>query len=143
MFAFLNFWAYIAFSQFMLIWYANLPEETFWFMMRWNGGWQYFSVALILLRFAVPYLVLLPQDAKMDPKRLKFAAIWLLVAHFADLVWLVLPTHSKTLSFAWFDLGYPAAIVGIVIVLLSIMVKRRNPVPVGDPKLERALEFHL
>lgn len=143
MFAFLNFWAYIAFSQFMLIWYANLPEETFWFMMRWENGWQYFSVALILLRFAVPYLVLLPQDAKMDPKRLKFSAIWLLVAHFADLVWLVLPTHTKTLSFAWFDIGYPAVLVGIVIVLLSIMVKRRNPVPVGDPKLERALEFHL
>lgn len=143
MFAFLNFWAYIAFSQFMLIWYANLPEETFWFMMRWENGWQYFSVALILLRFAVPYLVLLPQDAKMDPKRLKFSAIWLLVAHFADLVWLVLPTHTKTLSFAWFDIGYPALIVGIVIVLLSVMVKRRNPVPVGDPKLERALDFHL
>jgi hypothetical protein len=143
MFAFLNFWAYIAFSQFMLIWYANLPEETFWFIMRWENGWEYFSVALILLRFAVPYLVLLPQDAKMDPKRLKFSAIWLLVAHFADLVWLVLPTHDKTLSFAWFDIGYPALLVGIVIVLLSIMVKRRNPVPVGDPKLQRALEFHL
>jgi hypothetical protein len=143
MFAFLNFWAYIAFSQFMLIWYANLPEETFWFIMRWENGWQYFSVALILLRFAVPYLVLLPQDAKMDPKRLKFSAIWLLVAHFADLVWLVLPTHSKTLSLSWFDIGYPAVLVGIVIVLLSIMVKRRNPVPVGDPKLERALDFHL
>jgi hypothetical protein len=143
MFAFLNFWAYIAFSQFMLIWYANLPEETFWFMMRWENGWQYFSVTLIVLRFAVPYLVLLPQDAKMDPRRLKLSAIWLLVAHFADLVWLVLPTHSKTLSFAWFDLGFPAVLVGIVIVLLSIMVKRRNPVPVGDPKLERALEFHL
>lgn len=143
MFAFLNFWAYIAFSQFMLIWYANLPEETFWFMMRWENGWQYFSVALILLRFAVPYLVLLPQDAKMDPKRLKFSAIWLLVAHFADLMWLVLPTHTKTLSFAWFDIGYPAVLVGIVIVLLSVMVKRRNPIPVGDPKLERALDFHL
>ncbi len=143
MFAFLNFWAYIAFSQFMLIWYANLPEETFWFIMRWENGWQYFSVALILLRFAVPYLVLLPQDAKMDPKRLKFSAIWLLVAHFADLIWLVMPTHSKSLSFEWFDLGYPAAIVGVVIVTLSIMVKRRNPVPVGDPKLERALDFHL
>jgi hypothetical protein len=143
MFAFLNFWAYIAFSQFMLIWYANLPEETFWFMARWENGWQYFSVGLIVLRFAVPYLVLLPQDAKMDPKRLKFIAIWLLVAHLADLYWLVLPTHAKTFSLAWFDIGYPMTMVGLVIVLLSIMVKRRNPVPVGDPKLERALDFHL
>lgn len=143
MFAFLNFWAYIAFSQFMLIWYANLPEETGWFMMRWANGWEYVSVALIVFQFAVPYLVLLPQDAKMDPKRLKFSAIWLLVAHLVDIYWLVLPTHSKTVGFAWYEIGYPAALVGLVIVTLSVMVKRRNPIPVGDPKLERALDFHL
>lgn len=143
MFAFLNFWAYIAFSQFMLIWYANLPEETFWFMVRWENGWQYFSVGLIILQFAVPYLVLLPQEAKMDPKRLKFISVWLLVAHLADIYWLVLPTHLKTLGFSWYEVGYPAALVGLVIVTLSIMVRRRNPIPVGDPKLERALDFHL
>ncbi len=74
LFAFINFWAYIAFSQFLLIWYANLPEETVWFMHRWQNGWQYVSVLLIVVHFAVPYFVLLPQDAKMDPEQLKFMA---------------------------------------------------------------------
>ncbi len=142
-FAFVNFWAYIAFSQFLLIWYANIPEETVWFIDRWKGGWEYFSVLLIVVQFGVPYFFLLSQDSKMDPKRLKFMSVWILAAHLIDLYWLVMPTHTKTLDFAWVDFVYPLIAVGLVWVLLSFKIGRRNIVPIGDPKLQRGLDFRL
>ena len=77
LFVFTNFWAYIAFSQFMLIWYANVPEETYWFIARWKNGWEYVSLALIFMKFLVPYFVLLSQPSKMDGRKLKFIGIWL------------------------------------------------------------------
>lgn len=143
MFGFVNFWAYIAFSQFLLIWYANLPEETYWFMARWANGWQIMSVLLIVVQFAVPYVVLLPQEAKMDLRRLKFMAIWLLAARLIDLYWLVMPTHSPTLSLSWTEIGFPLVGIGIIMLLISWKSKRYNLVPIGDPKLQRGMDFHL
>jgi len=143
MFAFTNFWAYIAFSQFLLIWYANLPEETFWFSMRWVHGWQYLSVLLIIVQFGVPYFALLSQDAKMDPKRLKVMSIWILVAHLLDTYWLVMPSLNGTVPLSWMELVFPILGVGAVIVVLGACMRRFNLVPVGDPKLERGLGFHL
>jgi hypothetical protein len=143
LFAFINFWAYIAFSQFLLIWYANLPEETIWFMARWKNGWEVISVLLIIVHFVVPYFALLTQDSKMDLKRLKLMAIWILFAHLLDLYWLVMPTYSEKLSLSWTDLTFPVLLVGLVIVVLGYKMKHNNVIPIGDPKLERGLSFHL
>lgn len=143
MFAFVNFWAYIAFSQFLLIWYANLPEETFWFMNRWRDGWEYVSVLLIVVHFAVPYIVLLPQEAKMDLRKLKFMAVWILFAHLLDIYWLVMPTYSRSVPLSWMELAYPILGVGLIMAVLMYKVKRFNLVPVGDPKLARGLSFRL
>ena len=143
MFAFINFWAYIAFSQFLLIWYADLPEETVWFMSRWRNGWEYVSILLIVVHFAIPYFALLTQDSKMDLKRLKLMAIWILFAHLLDLYWLVMPTYSENVSFSWTEFGFPILLVGLVMVVLSFKMKRNNLVPVGDPKLARGLSFRL
>ena len=143
MFAFVNFWAYIAFSQFMLIWYANLPDETVWFMMRWNNGWEIVSVLLIIVQFGVPYVALLSQNAKMNSKRLKFVAVWLLCAHMLDVYWLVMPTYSPKPAVSWMGIGFPVLTIGLVVVVLSLMMKRHNLMPVGDPKLQRGLDFHL
>jgi hypothetical protein len=143
MFGFVNFWAYIAFSQFLLIWYANLPEETYWFMARWKNGWEIVSVLLIIVHFLVPYFVLLPQEAKMDGRRLKFMALWLVGAHLLDLFWLIMPTHSPQAKFGWMELGFPLVGIGMVILLLSWKTKRYNVVPIGDPKLQRGMEFRL
>ena len=143
LFAFINFWAYIAFSQFLLIWYANLPEETFWFMKHWQHGWQYVSVLLIVVHFAVPYFVLLPQEAKMDARRLKFMALWILFAHLLDLYWLVMPTYSEGVPLGWIELAFPVLIAGAAILMLSYKMKRHNLMPLGDPKLARGLEFRL
>jgi hypothetical protein len=144
MFAFTNFWAYIAFSQFLLIWYANLPEETFWFLQRWEGSWIYFSIGLIFVRFVIPYVGLISQPSKMDPKRLIIMSVWLLFAHWYDLYWLAMPNYSKEgVLFSWIELTFPLMAVGIVILLLVQLSKKNNLVPIGDPKLKRGIDFRL
>jgi hypothetical protein len=143
MFVFINFWAYIAFSQFLLIWYANLPEETTWFIARWKNGWEYISVLLIVVHFAVPYFMLLSQDSKMDLKRLKFISIWILFAHLLDLYWLVMPSYSVSPVFSWMEICFPLLSIGLAIVIFVWKMKRQNLIPIGDPKLQRGLEFRL
>jgi hypothetical protein len=143
MFVFVNFWAYIAFSQFLLVWYANLPEETSWFIARWKNGWEYVSVLLIVVHFAVPYFMLLSQDSKMDLKRLKFISLWVLFAHLLDLYWLVMPSLSTSPVLGWMEVSFPILTVGLVMVLFVWKMKRQNLIPIGDPKLDRGLKFRL
>lgn len=144
MFAFVNFWAYIAFSQFLLIYYANIPEETYWYLNRWEGGWIVVSLLLIVVHFVVPYFGLVSQPSKTNPKRLKFMAIWLLVAHIVDLYWLIMPTYSpESIPFSWMELGFPLLTFGIMVIVFGIKAKKENLVPIGDPKLKRGLDFRL
>jgi len=143
LFAITNFWAYIAFSQFLLIWYANIPEETFWFIARWQGGWGFVSVFLMVVRFAVPYAMLLSQPSKSDPKNLKRVSLFILGAHFFDLYWLIMPTFSKTIVFSFYEIGFPVLVIGLIILVFYAQAKRNNILPVGDPKLQRGLDFHL
>ena len=146
LFAFVNFWAYIAFSQFLLIWYADLPEETMWFLTRWNGNWAVFSILLIIIHFAVPYFTLLTQPSKKNPKILKFIAVWLLFAHLFDLFWMIMPDMEAMHNgyvFSWIDLVLPIAGTGLVILVFTLRSKRDNLIPVGDPKLKRGMDFHL
>jgi hypothetical protein len=143
MFAITNFWAYIAFSQFLLIWSANSPEESIWFVMRWEGNWKYISIFLVFVRFIIPYAGLLSQPAKSDPKRLKWISLFILAAHFFDLYWLIMPTYSKTIVFSFYEIGFPVFVIGIIVTVFYIQAKKHNLVPVGDPKLQRGLDFHL
>ncbi|MFZ1279842.1 MAG: quinol:cytochrome C oxidoreductase [Ignavibacteriaceae bacterium] len=146
LFAFINFWAYIAFSQFMLIWYADLPEETFWYLTRWNGGWVFISLLLIVTHFLVPYFALLTQPSKMNPKVLKFIAVWLLFAHLLDMFWLIMPNMGSMKNgyvFSWIDLVFPIAGTGLVILVFAFAAKKANLIPIDDPKLKRGIDFHL
>jgi hypothetical protein len=144
MFGFNIFWAYIAFSQFLLIWYADIPEETFWLIHRLEGGWAFVSFALLLVHFIIPFLVLLPRSAKTDPKTLKIMSVWMLFAHALDLYWLIMPTYGKDGPFfGWMEFGFLFAMAGIVILIFKMKADRKNLIPVGDPKLEAGLEFHL
>lgn len=144
LFAFTNFWAYIAFSQFMLIWYANLPEETFWYIARGQGSWMIWSLGIIVVKFLVPYAILLPQPAKSDKKRLKIASFWILFGHFYDLYWLTMPTYlPKGVSISWIDFVFPALAVGLLIVVFHLAAKNQNLVPIGDPRLNRGINFKL
>lgn len=142
LFAFIVFWAYIAFSQYMLIWYADLPEENFWFLHRWSGGWSFLSIILILTHFVVPFGALLSFRSKTNFSRLKFISIWILAAHYIDIYWLVMP-NMKNWYFSWVDFTFPLATVGFIIFVFSRASKKINLIPVGDPKLEKGLHFRL
>src|SRR5690606_22754739 len=87
MFAFTVFWAYIGFSQFMLIWYANLPEETGYYLRRFDGGWMNVSIFLLVGKFMVPFFALLPREAKRSERRLILVGLWMLVAQWIDVLW--------------------------------------------------------
>ena len=144
LFAFTNFWAYIAFSQYLLIWYANLPEETFWFLQRWEGGWMYFSIGLLLLHFLVPYVLLLSQPSKTDPKRLLIASSVILFSHIYDIYWIVKPNFSKqSVMLGWNELGFLLLAAGIVILVFVFKTHKNNFVAIGDPKLKRGIDFRL
>lgn len=148
MFAFTAFWTYMAFSQYMLIFYANQPEETFWFMLRMHDGWQFLSIALIFIHFIIPFGLLIQRPSKVNPSRLKFVAVWILFAHFYDLYWLVFPTYSHAGKhpgpvFGWQELAYPILCFGLIITVFFYMSKGKNLIPIGDPKLKRGLDFHL
>ncbi len=144
MFAFDIFWAYIAFSQYMLIWYADIPEETFWVLMRMKGSWAYASIGLVIFNFVIPFLVLLPRSTKVSPKLLKGISIWLLFAHAYDLYWIIMPSYYKEgFYFGWSELGAMMLAVGIIITVFRYRASRTNLVPIRDPKLESGLNFHL
>lgn len=148
MFAFTAFWTYIAFSQFMLIWYANLPEETFWFMPRMEGWWSMVSIGLIFVHFVIPFGLLINRTSKLDPKRLKAVAWYILFAHFYDIYWIMYPTYSHLTdshapAFGWIELSVIAAAIGALITVFYISSKNTNLVAIGDPKLQRGLDFHL
>ncbi len=143
-FAFVNFWAYIAFSQYMLIWYANLPEETYWFIIRSENGWEIISLALILIHFVVPYVLILSQPSKSSKKRLKTVSYWLLGAHYYNLYWLVMPVYSKQGPvFSWYEIVFPIFTAGLIMTTFNYVSKKRNLVAIGDPKLKRGIDFHL
>jgi len=95
LFAFTIFWAYIAFAQYMLIWYANLPEETIWYRHRLNNGWGWFSIALLVCHFIIPFVILLPRATKRNIPLLSFVAVWALIMHWIDIFWLAMPVYQS------------------------------------------------
>lgn len=148
MFAFTAFWMYMAFSQYMLIWYANIPEETFWFLPRMENGWEYLSIALIFIKFIIPFGLLLNRNSKMNPSRLKLASFWIIGAHIYDMYWLVMPSYNRMSGtegpvFGWIELSFIALSAGIILVFYYLAARNKNHIPIGDPKLNRALDFHI
>lgn len=142
MFAMVIFWAYIAFSQYLLIWYANLPEETVWFLHRFEGTWAWMSAALLFGHFVIPFFVLLPRASKRNPKVLKVMAIWLLFFQFLDFYWQVMPNFSPAgISLHWLDVAAPVAIGSAMGLLFWNRMKAHSMLPVGDPRFEQAMHF--
>lgn len=145
LFAFTVWWAYIAGSQYFLIWYGNLPEETHWFLDRWTGSWKPWSLFIIAAHFAIPFFVLVFRASKRSVKILVSVAGLYVVMHWADLYWVVMPTLHKTgVSLSWMDLTTWLGVGGI---FLSIFWKRLASaplVPVGDPNLQKSMDVvHL
>ncbi len=147
MFGYTIFWAYIAFSQFVLIWYANMPEETEFFLVRLEGGWQYISYGLPVLHFFVPFLFLLSRQIKRNRTLLAVGAIWTLVLHLVDIYWLVMPNygahgeghHEPHVSFSYLDFTALIGVFGVYLAVFGLLVNRNKAVAINDPRLEESL----
>jgi hypothetical protein len=149
---FLIFWAYVNFSQFMLIWYASLPEETTYYHRRWSeggDGWKAWSLALIFGHFIVPFFVILSRNAKRALSPLGVGAAIILFFHFTMIYWLVLPYYGGGLPVAerpsvgpnLIDLACLAAVGGMYFTLVFYRMTQHPIIPVQDPRLPRSLQF--
>jgi len=143
MFGFTVFWAYIGFSQFLLIWYANLPEETGYFIRRFEGGWFWVSVFLIVGKFVFPFLYLLPVDQKRKESSLVFIGIYMLICQWIDVGWMVQPEYSPTgPSLSYIELGTLVGFIGLFGLTVTRFMGRHNILAVGDPRLAESLVHH-
>lgn len=141
-FAFTVFWAYIAFSQYMLIWYANLPEETGWILKRQTNGWEWVAWTLLFGHFIIPFAVLLPRFVKRTRRFLFLPAVWILLMHAVDLYWLVIPQISpKSAAPHLVDLTCMLGIGGLYVAALAFRLRNRSLVPERDPRLPESLAF--
>jgi hypothetical protein len=143
MFALTVFWAYIAFSQYLLIWYANIPEETVWYLHRLEGSWKWWSAAVLIGHFIFPFLLLILRRNKRNLQVLTFAAIWFLVFHFVDTYFQVMPTFQKHgVALHWLDLAGVFAPASIYALAFWSLTKKSNLLPTGDPRFELGIHFH-
>jgi hypothetical protein len=152
--AFIMLWAYFMFSQYLIIWAGNLPEEIPWYLRRLRGGWQYIALALVLLHFALPFVLLLSRDLKRTAKLLGAVAVLVIVMRVIDLFWTVAPSAAAaepvgaqaTMHGAGALLSYamsfimPVGLGGIWLWYFARELKKRPLLPLGDEGLEAALE---
>lgn len=142
LFGFTAFWAYIAFSQFFLMWYANLPEETIWYKARLEGSWKVISILLMAGHFGVPFFYLMGYAVKRRGWTLALGGAWLLAMHFIDIYWQVMPTlHPEGLRPSLLDIAALLAVGGTFVAAASWLMRRQALVPVRDPRLAESLAF--
>jgi hypothetical protein len=144
--AFTAFWAYIAFSQFLLMWIANLPEETPFWVSRMGPQWRAYSVAVVVCHFVIPFFALLSRDLKRKPRAIGFVAAYILVVQFMDMMWMVLPNNYPT-QFAitpgalLVDLAAWLGVGGITMAYAIHQLRSGFAVPVKDPYLPESLRY--
>jgi hypothetical protein len=141
--AFTVVWTYLAFSQFMIIWSANLPEDIPWYMRRFSGGWGAIAAILLVFHFFVPFLILLNRFVKRDPKWLRMVAIWIILMRLLDVYWIIEPAfyqhefelHRQVFRVHWLDIVAPVGLMGVWIAAFVWQLKRFPLVPLKDPRL--------
>lgn len=134
-------WAYFSFSQFLIIWAGNLPEEIPWFLIRLNNGWGAVGLLLVLGHFMLPFALLLSRDLKRNYKFLRGIAILVLVMRCVDLYWIVMPTFRKQgFGLSWMDFTIPAGLIGLWLWFFLTQLEKRPLMPLNAPHLEEVLE---
>jgi hypothetical protein len=142
LFAMTCFYTYIGFSQFLLIWYANLPDETQFYRHRMPGAWLYISLSLPFIRFFIPFFTLISRPAKRNLKIIGFMAVWSLVVVYLDLYWIVMPVfYPNGPQIHWLDFATLGAVVSIAGLVFWSRFRKHAMVPEGDLRLEQSLHF--
>jgi hypothetical protein len=142
LFGFIVFYAYIAFSQYFLIWYANIPEETIFYKERWIGSWQTVSLLIVFGHFVIPFFGIMSRHAKRNRTTLGFFAVWMIVMHWVDHYWLVMPTlDHHGAHFTWVD-PMPLLMIGGVVAMVAMRRASREPLyPLKDPRLPETVQL--
>jgi len=140
--AFVMLWAYFGFSQLLIIWSGNLPEEITFYRTRLYGGWGVVAVIVLVFHFFVPFFLLLSRDLKRNANLLPKVAIWLILMRLVDLFWLTRPEFTSNAMPNWLDLAAPLALGGLWLFFFAFNLKRQPLLPLGDPKLAEAIEHH-
>jgi len=139
MFAFMVLWAYLSFSQFLITWAGNLPNETPWYLRRLRGGWGWVALALVIFHFATPFVLLLMRGIKRHANRLLKVCLLLIVMRIVDVYWIVEPSfYNEHIQIHWLDFVTPVAVGGLWIAGFLWQLKSKPLVPVRDPRLEGA-----
>lgn len=142
MFAFCVFWAYIAFSQYMLIWYGNLPEEIDYMIRRTEGHWTKIALALLFGKFIIPFFLLLSREAKRREGYLVFVSLWVLVAQYLDCYWMIFPVVGLKPIFGFAEILIFAGFLGLFVLSVAAFLQRVSPVPMKDPRLMEGVGHH-
>ncbi len=141
-FGYTMFWSYIAFSQLILYWYGNIPEETNWFRVRLHDGWQYLTYGSILLHFAIPFLGMMSRHVRRHRLGITFWACWALVAHWLDMTFLVMPNVGPVSTTMIF--GHILCGLGMFSIFLAMVLMRASGVPlvaIRDPRLPEGMSY--
>jgi hypothetical protein len=154
MHAFIIFWAYICFSQYFLIWYANIPEETQFYGIRNTGGWWFFSIALTFLHFVVPFLALLKRDAKKNLNVIMAIAVYVVFIHILEVYWWVAPQRGPVLYDASAATSFGRLVLDFGMDMLALItiaglsgyfffkrLAKESIYPCGDPRLEESVNL--
>ncbi len=139
LFAFNMLWAYFAFSQLLIIWSGNQPEEITFYRSRLNGQWGVVAVVVLLFSFAIPFLLLLSRDVKRTASVVSKIAVWMIFMRLVDLYWMTRPEFTSRAVPTWLDIVVPVALVGLWLGFFAMNLKQRPLLPVGDPNLSEAL----
>ncbi len=145
LFGFMVFWAYVSFSQFMLIWYAALPEETSFYHLRWDvGPWKTVSLAIVIMHFVVPFFTILSRNAKRRLPILRTGAMVLLGMHAVEMYWIVMPNyHGGDVHFHWLDIACFLGVGGTYLAVVFNRMTKHPLIPIGDPRLSRSLQHEI
>jgi hypothetical protein len=138
--AFIMLWAYFSFSQYLIIWSANLPEEISWYLHRLQTGWRFVGLALVLFHFAVPFCLLLSRAVKREGPMIVKVAVGLLIVRLVDLFWLIAPEfHQHGIAVSWMDVLLPATLGSIWLGCFVSQLRGRAILPVHDPQYDQTL----
>ncbi len=140
MMVFIMMWAYFSFSQWLIIWAGNLPEEITWYMTRLSGGWAYVGLWLVVFHFAVPFVLLLSRPFKRDIRRLVWLAIWLMLMRYVDLLWMIEPNFSARVHVTLADVVVPVAMGGLWLAYFFHNLSSLPLLPAYDPEAKEVLE---
>ncbi len=134
-------WTYFSFSQFLIIWSGNLPEEIHWYIPRTHGGWGVIALAVVVLHFAFPFLFLLSRNFKRDSRKLVTIAILILVMRLVDLFWTIAPSFlHEHFHVSWMDIVAPVGMGGLWLAVFAWRLSTRPLIPINDPQFESVLE---